>query len=97
MKKTYSKSGTTCRVTFELPAEVGAKSVSVVGEFNAWDKDAHPLTLRKDGRFSRTLHFDAGKSYRFRYWVDAARWENDWKADQYLPNEFGTEDSIVTT
>ncbi len=37
MKKTYSKSGTTCRVTFELPAEIEAKAVALCGEFNDWD------------------------------------------------------------
>lgn len=97
MKKTLSKSGGTCRVTFELPAEVGAKTVSVVGDFNNWDKQSHPLTARRGGRFSRTISLDANSEYRFRYWVDNERWENDWDADKYVSNEFGTEDSVVTT
>ncbi len=96
MKKTYSKKGETVRVTFELPAEVEANSVVLVGEFNDWDKDAHPLTRRKDGRFSRTVSLSAGSEYRFRYWVDESRWENAWEADKYLPNEFGSEDSVVS-
>jgi 1,4-alpha-glucan branching enzyme len=97
MKKSYTKSGDKCRVTFELPAEVGAKSVFVVGEFNDWDKGSHALTARKGGRFSRTISLESGQEYRFRYWVDGTRWENDWQADNYVPNEFGTEDSIVLT
>ncbi|MBM3143897.1 MAG: glycoside hydrolase [Chloroflexi bacterium] len=97
MKKTYSKIGDTCRVTFELPAEVNAKSVSLVGEFNDWDKEAHPLTRRKDGRFSATVNLKAGANYRFRFWVDGSRWENAWDADQYVPNQFGSDDSIVST
>ncbi len=96
MKKTYSKKGETVRVTFELPAEVEANSVVLVGEFNDWDKDAHPLTRRKDGRFSRTVSLLAGSEYRFRFWVDESRWENAWEADKYLPNEFGSEDSVVS-
>jgi len=96
MKKTYSKKGDTCRVTFELPANVEATSVAVVGEFNDWDREAHPLTRRKDGRFSRTVSLKAGADYRFRFWVDESRWENAWDADKYVPNEFGTEDSIVS-
>lgn len=96
MKKTYSKTGETCRVTFDLPADVGATSVAVAGEFNDWDKESHPLTRRKDGRFSRTVSLKAGADYRFRYWVDESRWENAWDADKYLSNEFGTEDSIVS-
>jgi 1,4-alpha-glucan branching enzyme len=95
MKKTYSKNGKTCRVTFELPAEVGAETVSVCGEFNEWDKEANPLTKRKKGNFSTGFNLAVGSTYRFRYWVDGERWENDWAADKYVPNEFGTEDSIV--
>ena len=95
MKKTYSKTGKKCSVTFRLPKEVGAESAALCGEFNDWDKTANPLTRRKDGSFSVTLSLDTGADYRFRYWVDGERWENDWNADQYVPNEFGTEDSLV--
>jgi hypothetical protein len=49
----------------------------------------------KDGSFSATVSLDAGNKYRFRYLLDGERWENDWEADAYLPNEHGTEDSIV--
>ena len=96
MKKSYTKTGVSCRVTFELPAEVGARKVSLCGEFNDWDATQHPLTRRKNGNFSTTISLKPGKSYRFRYWVDDERWENDWNADAYLPNDFGTEDSVVT-
>ena len=96
MKKTYTKTREICRVTFVLPPEVGASSVAVAGEFNDWDKESHPLTRRKDGRFSRTLSLKAGADYRFRFWVDESQWENAWDADEYIPNEYGTEDSIVS-
>jgi len=95
MKKTYASSGKTCRVTFELPAEAGAQSVALCGEFNDWDKESHPMKRRKKGNFSLTITLEAGKSYRFRYWVDGTHWENDWSADAYLPNTFGSEDSVV--
>ena len=95
MKKNYSKTGKKCRVTFSLPKDVGAKSVTLCGDFNDWNKEVNELTRRKDGSFSGTISLDAGQEYRFRYWVDGERWENDWDADKYLPNEFGTEDSVV--
>lgn len=95
MKKTYAPSGKTCRVTFELPAEAEAQSVALCGEFNEWDKESHPLKPRKKGNFSLTLTLETGKSYRFRYWVDGDRWENDWEADAYIANAFGSEDSVV--
>ncbi len=95
MKKTYTKTGKSCRVTFSLPAETGAESVVLCGEFNEWDQKKHPLKRRKDGSFSTTISLEAGNEYRFRYWVDGEHWENDWEADKYLPNEFGSEDSVI--
>jgi hypothetical protein len=49
----------------------------------------------KDGSFSVTVSLKAGQSYRFRYRLDNDRWENDWEADDYLPNQLGTDDSVV--
>ena len=95
MKKTYVKKSNKWRVTFELPADAKAQKASVCGEFNDWDKTKHELVRRKQGNFSITVSLDAGKEYRFRYWVDDDRWENDWAADKYVPNEFGSEDSVV--
>lgn len=65
------------------------------GEFNGWDKTQHELKQRKNGNTSITISLDAGKEYRYRYWVDGERWENDWHADKYVSNDFGTEDSVV--
>jgi 1,4-alpha-glucan branching enzyme len=94
-KKTFNKSGKTCRVTFALPDEVGAKKVHLCGEFNGWDEKSHPMKRRKDGRFSTTLTLETGRDYRFRYLLDGKRWENDWQADAYVPNTFGSEDSVI--
>jgi hypothetical protein len=55
------------------------------------------MTKRKGGRFSVTLTLEGGRSYRFRYLVDGHRWENDPAADGYIPNEYGSEDSVITT
>lgn len=95
LKKNYTKSGTKCRVTFKLPSDVNADSALLVGEFNEWDFEANPMKKLKNGDFSTTLSLESGQSYRFRYLLDNERWENDWAPDGYLPNEFGTDDSIV--
>lgn len=95
IKKTLNKGGKTCRVTFTVPAEVGAQEVYLCGEFNDWNETSHPLTRRKDGRFSRMLTLATGRAYRFRYLVDGERWENDQAADAYVPNAFGSDDSVV--
>ena len=95
LKKNYSKTGNICRVTFRLPAEVESEQAHLCGEFNDWDATATPMKKLKDGSFSVTVSLESGQSYRFRYLLNNDRWENDWEADQYLPNELGSEDSLV--
>lgn len=94
VKKSYAKSGKTCRATFEYP-DVSAERVFLCGDFNAWSPQDLPLARRKDGRFSVTVTLESGRSYRYRYVLDGDRWENDWEADSYIANEFGGEDSLV--
>lgn len=95
LRKSYSKTGTSCRVTFDLPPEVHASAAALCGQFNDWNPSAHPMDLRRDGRFSTTISLPAGETYRFRYLLDGERWENDWAADGYVSNPFGEEDSLV--
>lgn len=95
LKKNYSKSGKVCRVTFKLPSAVNAKKAALCGDFNGWDNNDKVMNKLKNGSFSLTVSLPAGRSYRFRYLLDDARWENDWDADAYLPNSYGTEDSVV--
>ncbi len=95
MKKAYSKTGRSCRVTFELPAQFNAQAAALCGEFNEWDPVQHPLKRRRDGSFSLTVSLKPGREYRYRYLLDGEQWENDPAADNYVPNVFGTEDSVV--
>jgi 1,4-alpha-glucan branching enzyme len=95
LTKNYTKTGNYCRVTFRLPAEVGAETAALCGEFNSWEQAANPMKKLKDGSFSATVSLESGNSYRFRYLLDGERWENDWEADSYAPNEHGSDDSIV--
>lgn len=95
IKKTYTKTGNSCRITFKLPPEVNAESAALVGEFNDWDPEANPMKKLKDGSFSTTVSLPAGETYRFRYLLDGERWENDWEADNYAPNQYGGEDSMI--
>lgn len=93
-KKTPTKQGDKAKVTFELPPSVGAKEeVAVYGDFTDWNPA--PLQQRKDGRYSATFTLPRGQSFRYRFLIDGERWENDWQADEYLPNDFGTEDSVI--
>ena len=84
-----------CKVTFELPAEADAKSAHVCGDFNDWSPTATPMKRRKDGSLAATVSLEVGRRYRFRYLLDDGRWENDWAADGYAPNDFGGDDSVI--
>ncbi len=96
LKKNYSKTGKSCRVTFKLPAEVEAETVHLCGDFNAWSPTEHPLKQLKDGSHSITISLEPGHSYQFRYLINGQSWENDWDADAYVANQYGSEDSLIT-
>lgn len=95
IKKAVSKNGKTCRVTFELPAEVNAQTACLCGDFNDWDEAAQPLKRRKDGSFSTAVTLPTNNTYHYRFLLDGERWENDWEADAYAPNVHGSENSVV--
>ncbi len=95
IEKDYTKTGRSCRVTFELPPEVNAQTAHLCGEFNEWNQTSHPMKRHKDGSFKLTISLKPGRQYRFRYLLDGERWENDPAADGHVPNEFGSEDSVV--
>lgn len=97
MKKRYVKSDSICKVTFILPKEAagGAKYATVVGEFNDWSISANPMKQLKNGEFKTIVDLESDREYKFRYLVNGERWENDWNADKYLKNVYGTDDSVV--
>lgn len=96
LKKSYSKTGTACRVTFKYENEENAASAVLAGEFNGWSLYETPMKKLKDGSFSATLSLPAGQSYRFRYVLDGGVWVNDNDADGYAPNEYGEANSVLT-
>ena len=95
IKKHYSKTGNYCRVTFKYQPAISAEKAVLCGDFNDWAMDSHPMRRLKDGSFSATVSLQAKQSYRFRYLLDGQRWENDPEANNYVPNAYGSDDSVV--
>jgi 1,4-alpha-glucan branching enzyme len=93
--KRYSKDRSSCQVTFALPKESGASSAVVCGDFNDWSEESHPLKRGRDGTLKVTVKLPTGTSYRYRFLVDGARWENDPSADRHVVNPYGSEDSVL--
>ena len=82
------------KVRFRLPPESGEETAWVVGEFNNWSTNSHPMTKREDGSLETVIELSPG-TYRYRYYLGNGRWENAWDADSYAANEFGGSDSVV--
>jgi len=95
LKKSYTKTGRSCRVTFKLNPEAEAEAASLLGEFNSWDETSNPMKRLKDGSFSATVSLEAGNEYRFRYLLDGEQWVNDPEADSLVMNRFGSTDCVV--
>jgi len=98
IKKKYFKTKPVCSVTFVLPclAAPRASMVCIVGDFNNWSIDSHPMKRLKSGDFTICVELEPGRHYQYRYLIDDLRWENDWGADSYVANPYGdSENSVV--
>jgi 1,4-alpha-glucan branching enzyme len=95
LRKSYSKTGKICRVTFKYNNPENAETAALAGKFNSWSLQESTMKKLKNGSFSVTLSLQAGNSYPFRYVLNGNTWVNDEEANSYLPNEYGEENSVV--
>ena len=97
IKKEYLETTPACKVTFRFPKEAApeAKKITIVGDFNGWDKNRILMKKIESGDFTVTIELKTGREYRFKYLIDGNRWENDWSADKYIPSPHGYDDSVV--
>ncbi len=96
--KKYLKTKSICKVTFRIPAEIGAnhKSAYILGSFNEWDKKANKMKkLAKDGSFSVVLDLEVGKEYEFKYLLDNKVWLNDDNPDKEVATSFADSSNSV--
>jgi 1,4-alpha-glucan branching enzyme len=64
-----------------------AQRVSVVGDFNGWNPQRHPMTREASGLWTCTLELPPG-SHQFRYLVDS-EWVVDCASFGLQPGPFG--------
>jgi 1,4-alpha-glucan branching enzyme len=99
IKKQFLKSKPVCKISFKIDKENanGAKSISVVGDFNQWDETAGQMKALKDGSFSLNLDLETGNEYQFRYFADSHAWMNEPEADKHIPSGFGdAQNSVIS-
>jgi hypothetical protein len=75
-------------------ADANARTVTLVGDFNAWAKRATPLRPAKPGVWSTQVALPAGR-HEYAFLVDGERWVADPGAER-LADDFDTPSSVVT-
>lgn len=95
LEKKFFKTKDEAEVTFEFSRE-DASSVALLGDFTDWQ----PVPMKfnkKQKTFRAKVRLPKNGTFHFRYLINDSEWENDYQADQYVPNEFGSENSVVIT
>jgi 1,4-alpha-glucan branching enzyme len=94
--KRYLKKKDAVEVTFELHRD-DLREAALVCETNDWQPVPMTKANRGKGPFRLKVELPKDREVQFRYLVDGDRWENDEAADDYWPNEHGTENSVIRT
>ncbi len=94
LEKKFTPKRTVCKVTFSVPSEIVSEEVALAGDFNDWDTTSLKLEKKNDV-YKAEVRLKPESEYKFKYLIDGEVWENDYEADAYVPNEFGTDDSLV--
>ena len=80
------------KVTFVV-VDLGAKQVSLSGEFNGWSPNATPMKRHQDGHWETTVDLAPGR-YQYKFIVDG-HWIPDPHAHEKVWNRHGTLNSVV--
>lgn len=84
------------QVTFSMTPIDQIQELNLVGDFNDWSFVATPMRQGQDSNWTVVLSLVDGRDYQYRYLANGTVWHNDWAADAYLPNEFGSENSVIS-
>lgn len=80
------------QVAFVL-LDLGAKRVSLCGDFNGWSQEATPMTREDSGYWKTTLTLAPGR-YEYKFVVDG-EWIPDPLARDNVWNQHGTLNSVI--
>ncbi len=101
LKKRFFKTKAEADVTFEFACDatttlISSDTVELFADFNNWQ--AIPMKfIKKDNVFRTKVRLPENRQFHFRYLINNNKWHNDHNADLYLPNTYGTENSVVST
>ena len=89
--------GVTNQVEVHLVLEAPtARSVSVVGDWNAWEPDVQRLMdPDRDGKWEITIKVERDGEYRYQFIVDGETWVSDPAAPLQVQDGFGGTNSVL--
>jgi len=91
-KESTAETGARVKVTLVL-FDLGAKRVSLSGDFNDWSPDGMPMKKGVAGQWERTIELAPGR-YEYKFVVDG-NWAPDPLARESVWNQHGTLNSIL--
>jgi len=80
------------RCTFLLEAKE-AKEVLLLGDFNNWSPERHPMKRDENGMWNKTVMLFPG-NHEYKFLVDG-QWREDPSNERLCPNCFGTYNSVI--
>ena len=92
MPKTFATKVRKRRVCFKLEAP-HKQQVALVGNFNAWNPEKHPMKKTAGGRWEKIVVLKPG-IYEYKFHADG-QWIADPANTHQRPNCYGTRNSVV--
>ena len=96
-KKKYSKVTSSKRI---MPKKIAfamvapeAQNVFLVGDFNGWNVESHPLKKDSNGTWKISINLTPGR-YQYRFLVDGL-WRDDPNCTTFIPNSYGGENCLL--
>jgi 1,4-alpha-glucan branching enzyme len=80
------------RVTFSYEASTAEEAI-LMGDFNDWNPEKHPMKNDGKGTWKKTVLLFPG-AYEYKFLIDG-KWRVDPQNDQTRVNRFGTKNNIV--
>lgn len=96
LAKRFFKTKNEVEVTFEVDRP-DLKSVDLCADAFGWEPIALKRADRGKGPFRLKVRLPRDNTVQFRYIFNQVTWENDEAADDYWPNDRGSDNSIVVT
>jgi len=90
--KSSAPKSPTRKITFTLDAPQAAE-VILMGDFNQWNAQKHPMKRCSDGRWQKTIMLAPGQ-YQYKFLVDGI-WRRDPANDRVCTNSFGTMNNVL--